>query len=191
MASSVRVSRHPSLGAVDTRPLDVTLRGTMQLDHPDAVGAAYVSAASGLAAAGGATWAVSDELPDLIRIPASGAASSIVPGLPPRASKYDLESIISVPAANAAAGATLLAFGSGSKADRAVGLLQDVDPAGNAVGVLREGLVHQGHEGGSHTGVDVRRHLDGVLFQPDGFHGRFTAALSMILPQGWALDTRV
>lgn len=120
---------------IDTRPVDPMVLGTLQLDAPTADGKRFVSAASGLVAAGGAGWSVSDDLPQLVRMRRPGAAVSLEHGLPARADKYDLEAITAI--ADARGGATLLAFGSGSKKDRAFGMLQSVDGAGALIGSSR------------------------------------------------------
>lgn len=121
-------------------PVAVTRVGELRLQTPTADGARFISAASGLIGVGSSLWAVSDDRPELVRISGLDGCASVHPALPPRATKYDLEAITAFPAAgarDAARGASLVAFGSGSKADRAAGILQDVDAAGSPVGAPR------------------------------------------------------
>ncbi|MCW2955211.1 MAG: hypothetical protein JWO69_80 [Thermoleophilia bacterium] len=120
---------------VDVRPLTPQAAGTLPLATPDSSGRAFVSAASGLAAApGGAAWAVSDEYGELARFAPLGTAGALHPGLPRAENKPDLESITLLPATGDAPGA-LLAVGSGSKkSGRDGGVLQPVDGQGVPVG---------------------------------------------------------
>lgn len=98
-----------------------------------------MSAASGLAAAGGTAWAVSDEYGELARFERLDGAGTLLAGLvaAPTGRKPDLEAIVRLPALDASAGATLLAVGSGSTAERHRGILQPVDAAGAAAGPAR------------------------------------------------------
>lgn len=115
-------------------PLPAQLLGTLALDTPDRDGRSYVSAASGLATAGGAAWVVSDELGELIRYDQLAAPGRLVPGLRHHKKKPDLESVLAIPARDGHT--TLVAFGSGSKGDhsRDHALVREVDAAGHAVG---------------------------------------------------------
>lgn len=120
---------------VDTRPLSARVDGTLTLSAPDRDGRSHVSAASGIAQAGGATWVVSDEYGELARFDDPARPGTLLPGLA-RSSKHkpDLEAMLRVP--NAGGGALLVALGSGSKPngtrDRA--LAQPVDAAGQVLG---------------------------------------------------------
>lgn len=116
--------------AVDRRPLAVHALGTLQV----AGGGRILDAASGLAAVGGTAWIVSDGDHDLLRFDDLARAGARVNGLPERADKYDLEALTTLPNAGAGRGAALLAVGSGSKAGRDLGVLQDVDAAGAPAG---------------------------------------------------------
>jgi hypothetical protein len=120
---------------VDTRPLVPTFQHTLALARPDASGRHHVSAASGLAAAGGAAWVVSDEYGELVRYDRLDRPGTLWPGLPmPRKGKPDLEALLRVP--QAGGGSLLVAFGSGSKANgsRSTALVQALDGAGARVG---------------------------------------------------------
>ncbi len=116
--------------SIDRRPVHARAAGTLALAAPDRDGRMHVSAASGLAAWGGAAWVVSDEYGELVRFDSLAARGTLLPGLRHHKKRPDLESILAVP--QAAGGALLVAFGSGSKAngtrDRA--LVQAVDGAG-------------------------------------------------------------
>lgn len=120
----------PPGSAVDTRPLEPARRGSLALGAPDRTGRLHVSAASGIAVAGGATWVVSDEYGELVRFGRLDGPGRLHPGLAPAKKKPDLESLLAVP--QAGGGALLVAFGSGSKADgtRSAALVQAVDGAG-------------------------------------------------------------
>lgn len=125
----------PRQVAIDTRPLAARADGQLALSQPDRGGRSHVSAASGIAQAGGVTWVVSDEYGELARFDDAVKPGRLLPGLA-RTSKQkpDLEAMLRVPAADG--GATLVAFGSGSKdngtRDRA--LVQAVNGAGQVVG---------------------------------------------------------
>lgn len=122
---------------VDTRPLEPTATGTLRLRMPDADGRSFVSAASGIAAAGGAAWAVSDEYGELARFDRLREPGALLPGLPRAGSKPDLEAIVRLPGCDADRGAMLLALGSGSSPDRNRGVAQQTDARGRAVGAPR------------------------------------------------------
>ena len=136
-APSPRMHAAPIVAApiegVDTRALDPVVDGALPLAAPASDGNRYLSAASGVAVVGGAAWMVSDTLPHPARFAGWGAVGTLEAGLDPRPHKYDLEAITTL-SRDAAGGATLLAVGSGSNEHRGVGLLQDVDAAGRAIG---------------------------------------------------------
>lgn len=116
-------------------PAPVQRLGTLRLGAPDASGRTFLSAASGIAAAGaGSFWAISDEYGELARFDALGAPGALVAGLPPAEGKQhkpDLESITLLP------GSLLLAAGSGSKPGRDRGVALQLDPNGRAVAPAR------------------------------------------------------
>ncbi len=118
---------------VDTRPLDPTLSGHLALGTPDATGRMHVSAASGLATAGGAAWVVSDEYGELARFDQLTTPGALLSGLSRQKKKPDLESLVRIPDATGG-GSLLVAFGSGSARNRGRALVQSVNAAGNTVG---------------------------------------------------------
>ncbi len=133
---------HPIRGVaptVDTRPLTPVVGGRLALDAPDATGRMHVSAASGLAAAGGSAWVVSDEYGDLGWFEQLLRPGLLLPGLDRGAERPDLESLVKVPGADGAS--TLVAFASGSKPDRSRVLVQDLDADGTVRGPAVEGSV--------------------------------------------------
>lgn len=120
---------------VDTRPLAARADGRLTLTAPDRDRRSHVSAASGIAQAGGATWVVSDEYGELVRFDDPVRPGRLLPGLERTSEKKpDLEAMLRVP--HAQGGALLVAFGSGSKDDgtRSRALVQAVDGAGAVVG---------------------------------------------------------
>jgi hypothetical protein len=139
-AAPVVVPPVRNVGApVDVRPLDPQLAGRLALAAPDADGRRHVSAASGLAEAGGAAWVVSDEYGELARFDSLTSPGRLLPGLvKQKGGKPDLEALLRVPTADGAS--LLVAFGSGSKdnGSRARALAQGVDAAGAAIGAPRE-----------------------------------------------------
>jgi hypothetical protein len=133
-APALALPRH-ARADLDVRPVTATPVGTIKLARPDALGRTFMSAASGLAAAGGGSaWAVSDEFGDLVRLPSLAEPGVLVPGLPPREKKPDLESVVRLPALDGGAGATMLALGSSSQKLRDRAAVQRVDPSGAAEG---------------------------------------------------------
>ena len=124
---------------VDTRPLQPTVVGRLALDAPDSSGRMHVSAASGLEASGGSAWIVSDEYGDLAWFADITKPGLLLPGVPTGKRRPDFESLVRMPRADG--GDTLVAFGSGSKDDRARVLVQDVDPDGDVAGPPVEGSV--------------------------------------------------
>lgn len=138
-ASTPHVVTPPAGGprhvTVDTRPLAARADGKLTLATPDRDGRSHVSAASGIAQAGGKTWVVSDEYGELVRFDDPLRPGRLLPGLVRTSkAKPDLEAMLRVPAADG--GALLVAVGSGSKdngtRDRA--LTQAVDRTGAPVG---------------------------------------------------------
>lgn len=125
--------------SVDTRPLTPTVGGRLALDAPDATGRMHVSAASGLAAAGGSAWIVSDEYGDLGWFDQLAKPGLLLPGLERQKQRPDLESLIRIPGSDGAS--TLVAFASGSKPDRSRVLLQDIEADGTVHGNPVEGSV--------------------------------------------------
>ncbi len=143
---------------IDRRALDPVAGGRLQLGAPDRSARTWVSAASGLAAAGGAAWVVSDEYGELVRFDALYAAGQLLPGLAHQKRKPDLESLLRVPQADG--GSLLVAFGSGSADDgtRDSALAQHVDATGTAVGKpQRASLKHLYSSLGKHLphGVNI------------------------------------
>ena len=124
---------------VDTRPLDPIVAGRLALGAPDATGRMHVSAASGLAAAGGSAWIVSDEYGELGWFADLAKPGLLLPGVPAGKKRPDFESLVRVPRAEG--GDTLVAFGSGSKADRSRVLVQDIDADGTVAARPVEGSV--------------------------------------------------
>jgi len=124
------------LPGIDIRPLAPRVDGTLRLDGPDREGRTFVSATSGLTAVGGKLWAVSDEYGELLRFDRPDAPGHAHAGLSKQKGKPDLEAVTFVPASGAAPG-MVVAIGSGSKADRARAVAQDVDAAGLPVGAPR------------------------------------------------------
>lgn len=125
-------------GQVDVRPVSARANGTLALASPDASGREFVSAASGIAAAAGAAWVVSDEYGELARFDGIDRPGRLVPGLTPlRGKKPDLEAVLRLPALDASSGATLLALGSGSAPTRNRGALVQLDERGAMRGAVR------------------------------------------------------
>lgn len=124
--------------AVDTRPLEPRVHGTIHLSSRDRLGRDMISAASGLVASGGAVWVVSDELGELARVGDPQAAKwqgALVPALAAQQKKHDLEAITTItPALAGTTGPALLAVASGSAAGRFQGVLQELDERGAAAG---------------------------------------------------------
>lgn len=120
--------------AVDVRPIDPRLDGRLSLGAPDSSGRNHVSAASGLASAGGAAWIVSDEYGELARFDRLDQPGRLFPGLAPAKRKPDLESLLRIPQGDS--GSLLVAFGSGSSKSgtRSAALVQAVDGAGALAG---------------------------------------------------------
>lgn len=125
---------------VDTRPVTPVATGGLRLEGRDELGRDFMSEVSGLAAVGGAAWAISDEYGELVRYDSLTGRGRFVPGLAKRQKRPDLEAILRLPALDGAAGgATLLAIGSGSKVPwRNRGVALQVDAAGQPVGAARE-----------------------------------------------------
>lgn len=119
--------------SVDMRPLDPMLSGRLSLATADSTGRLHVSAASGLATAGGAAWVVSDEYGELARFDELTSAGTLLPGLAKARKKPDLESLVRIPD-EAGRGSLLVAFGSGSAKNRDRALVQSVNASGAAVG---------------------------------------------------------
>lgn len=119
---------------VDTRPLRVTEQGELRLSAPDRDGRPFVSAASGLAAAGGASWLVSDEYGELGRFESLSRPGELLPGLTHTGKRPDLESLTSI--AQADGSSMLVGLGSGSKDDgtRDLALVQHVAANGAPLG---------------------------------------------------------
>lgn len=130
-------SRFVPPGGPDRRPLPVAALGTLRLQDRDAQGRGFLSAASGIAAAGGALWAVSDEFGMLARFPAPTEAARLLPGLPHAGHKPDLEALVRLPALAEGSASTLLALGSGTNGHRMRGIVQPVDAAGAGMGPPR------------------------------------------------------
>lgn len=124
--------------SVDTRPIAVTEHGRLQLGTPDKDGRPFISAASGLAAAGGAAWVVSDENGMLGRFDRLARPGALLPGLDNDKKRPDMESLVSIPQADGSS--MLVAFGSGSKDDhtRDRALVQQVDASGATSGAPAE-----------------------------------------------------
>lgn len=118
---------------VDTRPIDATVSGHLSLGENDPTGFPHVSAASSLAAAGGAAWVVSDRYGELVRFDDLAAHGTLLPGLEAKKHRPDLESLVAIPDGTAG-GSLLVAFGSGSKKGRDRALTQAVDASGAPVG---------------------------------------------------------
>jgi hypothetical protein len=142
LAEPIRTLTELPRGAVanlDVRPLDAIATGTLHLATPDATGRTFVSSASGLAAAGEHTWAISDEYGELVRYSALDQPGELIPGLDAHKHRPDFESIVKLPPLDGAAdGATLLAMGSGSDKGRSRALIQAVDAVGAPIGATRE-----------------------------------------------------
>ena len=107
----------------------------------------FLSAASGLIAAGSHLYVVADDELQLGRFPATGTAPGellrLLPGVLPdsyldrKAQKPDFEVLLQLPPIEDRATTTLLAMGSGSAPNRCAGVLISVDAAGLAIGTPR------------------------------------------------------
>jgi hypothetical protein len=124
-------------GTVDTRPIDATVASHLTLGSNDPTGFPHVSAASALAAAGGAAWVVSDRYGELVRFEDLATHGTLLPGLEEKKERPDLESLVAIPDGTSG-GSLLVSFGSGSKKHRDRALTQAVDASGSPVGGPRE-----------------------------------------------------
>jgi hypothetical protein len=127
---------------VDLRPIAVQSHGTLALQVPDRSGRTFVSAASGIVAAGGTAWVVSDEYGELAHFPRPDAPGTLSPGLVAGVEKPDLESIVRLPALDGGAGSTLLALGSSNSHARDRGVVQRLDASGEPQGAPAEVDLH-------------------------------------------------
>ncbi|MCW2961659.1 MAG: hypothetical protein JWM90_2046 [Thermoleophilia bacterium] len=171
LANNIVVATGPGASAVDVRPLDPQLQGSLSLQSMDRDGRRFVSAASGLVAApGAAAWVVSDEYGELVRFDQLNRAGALHAGVPFQKKKPDLEAITVVPSGVGGIGGSgaVLAIASGSAPQgRDTGVLQAIDSTGRALGAPRTvnfGLLYDALAGG----LPAQLNLEGAAVRGAG-----------------------